>query len=781
MNPTQPVVRSHLPLEPLQNYNIPPQSDSFVHATMAGQALSSDLETSPENSQPPKEAANGPMQPINLQQPIKISPPSQFDHSRPFVFNGQLVYPVPAGFQPPPNSVPLPITVLGDPNLPHQVSTTGGFLPPPYPMPIPMPLMVPPGSVGHLPLMFPNGVHHVEGGLPLARYIPQFAQGLIPLSELLKSQIQGLRNQVKHIDDQLANNRHQVDEYFLQRQRGELIVFIEKIEAMLHAQVSQEANHASVPHLNGSAGENTTTSTGGSSTKSLTKANISGATESNKLNLSRSSITSNEGLKKNSTTYPQAMTPPVPLFVPTPQQPAKQIKSETVQVTKTTFDSKPSIRSEPPTKSRLTVAAAKAPPFQPRARAIADYSELGPVSDITIQALNNVVTLSNPLLSLRTPGFGPLGNRYSGNSSTDWCKSMPHLGVDHASLFQAHTIQTPQILDGNHSAHLQPSYTFHTSLPACEPASKPGGAIFSSRPYLIGTLPNGVHLSEASGSDFIYSRPLTEDEIRARHLYWGDAPRSALKGSGLPKFDGKDFYPPSPVKGLVTVAATSKAHSSSTTTTLPSFETPLTNLDVCSYHTPPQICTKSSEQNHIPTPTRAFLENDIIGFQSPSPRPATYTFDHRLPQDWSSTQYGNNAESTHKKMTQPAATQVPTPVSEDFSNLFTSPTALHPSHSNQSFRGSDAQPAIPQNTTLSNLAEGKDDEHESLNSWGASKNIGAWEPGDLEDVKSTETNTIDLQSNASTVEIRLISEDTTQSPKCTPAATLVERQVSSYR
>jgi hypothetical protein len=37
---------------------------------------------------------------------------------------------------------------------------------------------------------------------------------------------------------------------------------------------------------------------------------------------------------------------------------------------------------------------------------------------------------------------------------------------------------------------------------------------------------------------------LTEVEKKARNVYWGKLP----KGTGLPKFDGKDFYAPSPQK-----------------------------------------------------------------------------------------------------------------------------------------------------------------------------------------------------------------------------------------
>lgn len=66
-------------------------------------------------------------------------------------------------------------------------------------------------------------------------------------------------------------------------------------------------------------------------------------------------------------------------------------------------------------------------------------------------------------------------------------------------------------------------------------------------PYLVGRLPHGMRPEDASESDYVYGRKLTKDERRARHMYWGKTPRSLQKG--LPKFDGKDFYPPSPNKG----------------------------------------------------------------------------------------------------------------------------------------------------------------------------------------------------------------------------------------
>ncbi|KAK0612830.1 hypothetical protein B0T17DRAFT_385440 [Bombardia bombarda] len=65
-------------------------------------------------------------------------------------------------------------------------------------------------------------------------------------------------------------------------------------------------------------------------------------------------------------------------------------------------------------------------------------------------------------------------------------------------------------------------------------------------PYLLGALPKGLNPRMAKDQDYVYNRPLTDEERRARFLYWGKAPKSVTQG--LPKFDGKHFYPPSPVK-----------------------------------------------------------------------------------------------------------------------------------------------------------------------------------------------------------------------------------------
>ena len=743
---------------------------------MAAQKLGG-LKPSSENGQPQKEATNDPLQPTTLSQPIKISPPSQFDHSRPFMFNGQMVYPVPAGFQPPPNSVPLPISVLGDPNLPHQVPT-GNFHPPPFSFPMggfANPYMVPPAPAGHFPVMLTNGLPPLDGALHMAPYTPQVARGMVSLSELTKCQIQGFRNQIKHIDNQTSSNQHLADDPFLHRQRNELMGFIKKMEVMLQIQLGQEGNQLSMAHLNGNPSVTNSASTGSTSAETMVNV-LSAQGENNKngpdgytLKTRLSPVSSTEELKKKgSNAVSEALATPARLSIPDSQPLGTQTKTERPKATNPSTESKPLSKSEPATKSRLTAAAAKAPPFQPRAYTMARRSESEPASDVATQSSPEPRFPIHPTTNLITPYFGGYGARRDTTSSTEWAQFPTGLG--HASLSRTHSIQPPKNLNDNHSPILQRYSTFHANSTIQEAATleatgKAPPISPSAVPYLVGSLPIGMHISEVKGSDIVYGRPLTEQEIRARHLYWGNAPRSATKGSGLPKFDGKDFYPPSPVKREA-LSTDSEAKCKSTTVALPDFEQLFNEPVVPGYQTPDQVRHKSSEQNFMPSPTTAFLENGVIGYHSPSPRPATYKFENKLPPNWPPTKYDSNGVLLQKRAAQPAFTETTNPVADDFSTLFTSPTAPCNGHSNNSFQNrSIAQPTTPSNKALSESIGGEDYETRNLDSWGAPKAVGEWDPESLEEVASNKSNANHSHSTGSTVEIRLTSKDKDESPK----------------
>ena len=168
----------------------------------------------------------------------------------------------------------------------------------------------------------------------------------------------------------------------------------------------------------------------------------------------------------------------------------------------------------------------------------------------------------------------------------------------------------------------------------------------------------------------------------------------------------------------------------------------------------------------MPSPTQVFLENGVIGYQSPSPRPATYKFENTLPLNWPSTKYGSIKISSQKKTAQSASTAAKNPVTDDHSIVFTSPTAPRRGQSSQGIQnGDNSQPATPNNRALSESGDGENDETRTLDSWGAPKVVGGWDREEVAGVMSNKTNANHSASNASTVEIRLTSRKGEGSPK----------------
>lgn len=72
---------------------------------------------------------------------------------------------------------------------------------------------------------------------------------------------------------------------------------------------------------------------------------------------------------------------------------------------------------------------------------------------------------------------------------------------------------------------------------------KPQAAKDYGTPYMVGNLPAGIDPDTARDTEYIYPRNLTAEEDRARYNYW-----TQTTERGLPKYDGKHFYPASPVK-----------------------------------------------------------------------------------------------------------------------------------------------------------------------------------------------------------------------------------------
>ena len=124
----------------------------------------------------------------SMPQPIRISHPSQFDHSKPFMFNGQLVYPIPPGHLPPSHALPIPASMVGNPNLGPSVLPPAGFLMPQPVMPMTRSNDLRAPSYDHNPtLLNSNAVQQVQNCGPYNPYLPLQGQVFLPTSRNFRS------------------------------------------------------------------------------------------------------------------------------------------------------------------------------------------------------------------------------------------------------------------------------------------------------------------------------------------------------------------------------------------------------------------------------------------------------------------------------------------------------------------------------------------------------------------------------------------------------------------
>jgi hypothetical protein len=671
---------------------------------------------------------------------IQLSHPSQFDQSKPFMFNGHVVYPLPAGHQPPPHALPVPFTVLGNPNFApqHVPSFTPQHTAPSAPSFLPQPLHFPFGqSPSHmiLPMMHQQAIPlpHPTESVPNTVSFSQ-APGIISASEVSKFQIQGFYAHLKYIDNQIAANGHQADEIYMIRQRNDLMATITKMEATLEAQLINEGKtsidkprnrdlgiHLENHHLEGS------------------KDNIDDPLENKRSD--RESLVSGDGQANSLNQAIFSKPKSVPIHMSAPGEQTKLIiKTEPIRIVDTNGFSKQAPRSEPLFKSKLTAAAAMAPPFQPRAKEM---------------VASNSFTESDSPMEMHFPADAHLNYR------------------GYASLSTAHSMQDTLVhsADGSLSPPYDLAHTFHGTGGLSASNSQP---IISPQvvPYLVGVLPQGVNASDAKATDLVYSRPLTDEEVRARFLYWGKAPRFVQ--SGLPKFDGKDFYPPSPVKQTAqTVYKPFEARTAlvGSSQNLEKYFPGTPNGQA--YKTPSPVGTSPRLPIIAASPTQELFETGVVSFQPPSPQPSAYRFDSgaSLPTQI----FGETGYAEYRPVTSVPlgyAPSVPAVVNgessasldQDFSYLFLergvpgykSPIPP-PKPSSKMVNADGDTPTTPANRRKSVKSHPEDNETATVDSWGAPATETQWHE-DIEIVASLEPDMDDRLSDTSTVEINLTTK-----------------------
>lgn len=461
------------------------------------------------------------------------------------MINGQIVYPVPQAFNPPPAPLPMGAAMFGGPAfMPQpQIPNGGGYLQAQFPgfMPgMPGPFMFP-GQ--QMPMMMP-GLLPAEMMAPMFPYLPM--RSMVPQPDIMRGQIQQLHHQVKLLDHQLANNRHQIDEHATEAQRAIFLGQIRNMELMLEYQAAQEANVARGHHEAAADSDTTTVPPVAHSTKHVdedaTKLSSGGLSKRNEENKLATIVEGSPG----------------------------HVESAAPHV-------------EPVVKSKLSI---KAPAFQPRSRNTSHALAIVPPNQSNNAAHGGHVQesvegvretqeqIEDRLASRATGKYGNSDRNSIGVSSVKLPKVVEHEAVNYNPI-NSHPATPKQMGD------------FRSSDAGIQ--SRPV-------PYLIGSLRLGINANLATPDDFNYNRPLTDEEVRARHLYWGKAPISAQHG--LPKFDGKDFYPPSPVKKNARVDASYSSMGSG---------------------------VKHGEQDYVSANfANLFTEPGVPGYKQPSPARSIY-------------------------------------------------------------------------------------------------------------------------------------------------------------
>lgn len=421
---------------------------------------------------------------------VKLSPPEQFDHSKPFMYNGQQwmfpMFPTPyPGFMGmPPPGYPGPHAHASPMMMPPHMAIT--------------PMMGPVGMMGSQPH---TGTVPAAAPVATTRHSTPQPPSKPPISsirpsQITRKQIDGLRTNLKYHEDQLHYNKHQIDEKDMENKIEMLLADIERFERVFKAQIEYEEKH----YPKNEKVKEDTSSSGGRSSALSTKTSQSQSEESKESKATTMTIAAQLKLRKK-------------------ERSRDSIGLNSNKSSTASYNCDDAAQGRligamnPGRKSTLPSGAALAPVFQPRS-----------VSALTVPAVNG--------------------------RSHDWQGSNADEDVTQEQLEAA---EKRLMVAGAKAWNLSQKVQGLANPPS--QSHSPHGNDNLGVPYLVGTLPHGASPYPNHRIEYEYSRKLTDQEVKARHLYWGKAPRSISQG--LPKYDGKNFYPPSPVKNITPSASPS--------------------------------------------------------------------------------------------------------------------------------------------------------------------------------------------------------------------------------
>lgn len=429
---------------------------------------------------------------------IKLSPPDQFDHSKPFMYNGQQwmfpMFPAPypgfLGMPPPGYAGHMP----GPPMMMPPQMPMGPMMGPMGPMP-PMGSM---GPVGHPPsagasTMTTAAPSSSRQSTPQPPSKPPISS--IRPSQITRKQIDGLRASLKYHEDQLQYNKHQIDETDMERKIELLNHDIERFEKVFQAQTGFEEKH--YPKTDKDKDE---------------AASSSG----------RSSVPSSKTQSQS-------------------EESKESKESKATTMTNTSHShSQPKLRKKDRSRDSVGINSNKS--------STASYSLEDSAQDCLLASMQAGKKSSLPSGAARAPVFQPrsvstLSCPVPSSNGQDWKTAKVEGGITQEQLEAA---EKKLIAAGSKAWGIPQEVNGDSGQPSHR--ASPHGHDSLGVPYLVGTLPRGVNPYAGHRFEYEYSRKLTDEELQARHLYFGKAPRSVRQG--LPKYDGRNFYPPSPAKHI---------------------------------------------------------------------------------------------------------------------------------------------------------------------------------------------------------------------------------------
>ncbi|KAL5911247.1 hypothetical protein ACKVV7_009836 [Pyricularia oryzae] len=435
----------------------------------------------------------------------KISPIEQLDLTKPYLFNGQMFFPVPGGALTQPIAMPF---MPGGVMTPGFGPITPGMVPPGIPMSPLFSGMSFTGAPVMVHGMTPGTAapaHQQHQRQPHAAGPNSFQPPAAPPissirpSDISKKQIETLRGTLKYHEDQLHFNKHQIDEKEMDKTIKMLRAEIKRFDDLCQKQLVFEAEH----YPSREQSTDSTDTTAPADFGSLTEHPSSVTTclpDQQRVTAALENARRTGALRKKDSTRARSA-----------------LNSSSSNKASSLFDfddEKDQLRlNEMQMRACLPSGAALAPPFEPRSSSCSE--QLRPNSAESLPPNGLTEEARQRLLLAGSKAW----DKFEGSGST------------------------PVDSKGKLSRGKAPTQRLGAEALGSSTQEKTRYEL----PYLIGTLPPGVDARTANATDYRYPRELTDDELRARYLYLGKAPKEVRRG--LPKYDGRNFYKPSIVEG----------------------------------------------------------------------------------------------------------------------------------------------------------------------------------------------------------------------------------------